>query len=178
MRKWILVAVAAMAISIPSLAQNNHMDKDKSKSGSSTEQSSQKSMGKTDGAAEQQVKTIDNQYRQSALKNDASFAEKHVADDFMGVGSNGQLMTKDQVVQNRKEGKTKYDAIDVKDTKVRIYGNTAVIDHEAHVKGTGPDGPFDGDFRATLVWVKHGNDWKLVSFQSTPEKSTQAASKK
>jgi len=156
MRKWILVTLAAMAISIPSLAQSSARNT----------------------SAEQQVKAVDNQYRESALKNDAGFAEQHVADNFMGVGPNGQLMTKDQVVQGRKEGTTKYDAIDLKATTIHMYGNTAVIDHEAHVIGSGPGGPFDGDYRATLVWVREGGQWKLVSFQSTPVRSTQAAANK
>ena len=104
--------------------------------------------------------------------------EKHLADNYVAIGGSGRQMTKDQVIQDRKAGKTKYESIEVKDSKVRTFGNTAIVQSEAHVKATTPDGPVDGDFRATHVWVKQGNDWKLVSFQATPERSTQAATNK
>lgn len=184
MTRWILVLVAAMAISIPSLAQDNDKDKDKGGAGNPSDQMSEhhrdkdKSKSKTSGGAEQQVKDLDDQYRQAVLKGDTDFMDKHTADNFISINSNGQEMTKEQVIENRKNGKTKYEAIDLKDTKVRVFGNTAIVEHSAHVKATTPNGPIDGDNRATLVWVKQGNDWKLVSFQSTPEKSTQSATNK
>lgn len=186
MTKWILVLVALVAISIPSLAQaDKDQDKDRDKSGYGSEQHRDKDKDKDkdrdkgkSGGTEQQVKAIDDQYRQAVLKGDTDFMQKHMADNYLSIGSNGQEMTKDQVIRNRKEGKTKYDAIDLKDTKVRTFGNTAIVEHEAHVKGITPSGPIDGDFRATLVWVKQGNDWKLVSFQSTPEQGAQAATNK
>ncbi len=180
MTKWILVLVAAVAISIPSLAQDKDKDKDKDKSntGESSERSSQKSMSKSGGAAEQQIKAIDEQGREAALKGDTGYLEKYLADNYIAIGGNGQEMTKDQVIQSRKDGKVKYEAIDIKDTKVRTFGNTAIVEHEAHVKGTGPTGPFDGNYRATFVYVKQGNGWKLASFQSTPEQGTQAATNK
>ncbi len=178
MKRWILVLVAAVAISIPSLAQDKDKDKDKSNMGATSEQSGQKSMSKSGGAAEQQVKALDEQGREAALKGDTAYLEKNLANDYVAIGSNGRELTKDEVIKARKDGKIKYDTIDIKDTKVRTFGNTAIVEHEAHVKGTGVDGPFDGDYRATFVWVKQGNNWKQVSFQSTPEKSTQAATNK
>jgi len=54
----------------------------------------------TDGtsAVEQQIKTLHEQGREAALKGDASFLEKYLADDYVGIGSDGSLITKDQNV--------------------------------------------------------------------------------
>lgn len=181
MTKWFLVLVAALAISIPSLAQYKDKDKDKGNTGASSEQSSKQHTDKDKNkgsGTEQQVKAIDDQYREAVLKGDTDFMEKHISDNFVGISADGQALTKDQTITNRKDGKVRYDAIDLKDTKVRMFGNTAIVEHEAHVKATTPNGPIDTDTRATLVWVKQGNDWKLVSFQSTREQGTQAATNK
>lgn len=180
MWRWILVVVAAAAISVPSLAQYEDKDKDKDKTGTSSEQhrDKDKDRSKHGGGMEAQVKALDEQNRQAALKGDADFFEKHLSDNYVRIGPDGLEMTKEQFLQAHKDGKFKYETIDLKDTKIRTFGNTAVVTHEAHVKGTGPNGPIDGDYRGTWVWVKQGNDWKLVSFQSTPQKGAQAATNK
>jgi ketosteroid isomerase-like protein len=157
MSKWLLALAVVLATSVPSFAA----DKKQTAGGSIADQ----------------IKALDQQSREAALKGDANFLEKHLADSYVSISGNGQQMDKAQVIQSRKNGDVKYDSIDLKSQKVRVYGNTAVVDDDAMVKATANGQPVSGEYRATFVWVKQGNDWKLVQFQSTPVESSTAAKK-
>lgn len=120
------------------------------------------------GSVEQQITTLHNQSREAALKGDASFFEKCLANTYFGIGGDGRLRTKADVLQDFKSGSIKYESIDERDVKINTYGNTAVLNSSASVKMTINGKPVNGDFRATFVYVKDGGKWEQVSFQSTP----------
>jgi uncharacterized protein (TIGR02246 family) len=119
------------------------------------------------GGPEEQIKALEDQTRESALKGDTSFMEKYLTDDYLGVGGNGQSSTKQQAVQMRKSGEIKYQTIEVRDQKVRVYGNTAIVNLQATVKATFKGEDISGDYRASRVWVKQNGGWKIANFQST-----------
>jgi ketosteroid isomerase-like protein len=120
------------------------------------------------GNVAEKIRSLQEESRKAALKGDASFLEKYLADDYVGIDGNGAIVTKAQAIQALKSGAVKYESIDVRDTKIRAYGNTAIVDSLASLKLTINGKPISGDFRATFVWVKQKGNWKRVAFQSTP----------
>jgi uncharacterized protein (TIGR02246 family) len=123
--------------------------------------------GRGKGSVEEQIKALHEQGRQAALKGDSSFAEKYLADDYIGVGGDGQLRTKAEVIQMFKSASLKYESINQRVLKIRTYGDTAVVNTEAAVKLRLDGKPTSGDFRAIFIWVKQKGKWKEVAFQST-----------
>jgi ketosteroid isomerase-like protein len=119
------------------------------------------------GSVEQQIKALHEQSRQAALKGDVSFGERYLNDDYLGIGDDGRLITKDQDLQMLKSGAIRYEAIDERDVKVRVYGDTAIVSALASVRLTVDGKPLRGEHRATFVWVKQQGNWKEVSFQAT-----------
>ncbi len=165
MSKWILALLIAFTLSVPAFAKDKDKDKDKDRAAGSN--------------VEQQIKTLDQQARDAAIKGDTSFLEQHLANNYVSIGGSGKELTKDEVIQNRKTGASKLDSIDLRDQKIRVFGNTAVVEDDANVKGTMSGQPFSGEVRATTIWMKQGNDWKEVNFQVTPvQAATSAATKK
>ncbi len=158
MNRWIIAAVAVLAISAGTLAA------DKKQTASSN--------------VEEQIKALQEQGRQAALKGDVGFLEKHLADDYTAINAAGMEADKNQVIQNRKSGALKYDSIEMRNQKVRVFGNTAIVDSDAQVKGSMDGRPIEGEYMARFVWVKQGNEWKMVSFQTTPVQSAESATKK
>lgn len=118
-------------------------------------------------SVEQQIKTLHEQRRNAALQGDAGFFEKYLADDYLGSRDDGRLITKEQEVRMVRSGAIKYEAIDERDVKVRVYGETAIVSALASVKLSVNGKPITGDHRATFVWVKREGNWKLASFQAT-----------
>ena len=102
------------------------------------------------------------------MKADTNSLEKLLADDYTSIRGDGSLSTKAQEIANLKSGTLKYEKSDIKDLKIRVYGNTAVATMLVFFKGTTPSGsPVNSNVRNTRVWVKQQGNWKLVSFQST-----------
>jgi ketosteroid isomerase-like protein len=125
------------------------------------------------GSVEQAVEKFDEQFRDAALKSDTAFFEKNLADDYIVINPMGTA-TKQEVLDRYKSGQTKFDSIDVKDRKVRVYGNTAVVTAEADVKGRSAGSEMSGTYRSTRVLVKKNGQWQAVSFQTTKQESPPA----
>jgi ketosteroid isomerase-like protein len=132
--------------------------------------------GASDNAgAEQQVKQLEQQVRNAVLKGDTSVLAQHLSDDYVGIAPDGQVLDKNQSIQNLKNGTVKYSSIDVTDERVRMYGDTAIYSGSADVKMTIDGQPQNGKLRATIVWAKQNGQWKRVSFQATPVQTATAA---
>jgi ketosteroid isomerase-like protein len=133
--------------------------------------------GKGSGKEAQQVEKLINQGREAAVKGDTNFLEQHLSNDYVGVNAFGQAMTKQEIIEARKQGKLKYESIEPREQKIHLHGNTAVVAGQYSVKGTREGQDITGDYRVTQTWVKEGGAWKQVSFQSTPVRTTATASK-
>ena len=85
------------------------------------------------------------------MNDDTSFFEKYYADDYTGIHSDGKLTTKAQEIENFKSGARKYESIDVREIKIRAYGDTAVVVLLISLKGTYGGKSFSADSRVTRV---------------------------
>jgi len=119
------------------------------------------------GNVEQQIKKLTDQLIAAELKADTNSYEKLLADDYTGIYSNGRLYTKAQDIEDLKSGALKYESIDLREIKIRAYGDTAVAVSLVSTKGTFNGKSFSADFRLTRVWVKQKGNWKSVAFQAT-----------
>ena len=119
------------------------------------------------GNAEQQIKTLGEQLNAATLKADTSFLEKVLADDYTGVRGDGSVLTKAQLIEGYKSGSIKYETIENKDVKIRIYGNTAITTDLSSVKNIRDGKPRIGTNRTTRIWVKQGDNWKCILYQTT-----------
>lgn len=127
---------------------------------------SEKAKGKG-SSAEQQVQTLLDQRKEAAVKGDASALETTTADDYVRIGPDGAVMNKSQYLDAIKSGRMKYQSIDVKDSKIRVYGNTAVTTGSADIKGTSQGRDMSGSYRVSQVFVKRNGKWQAVNIQTT-----------
>jgi ketosteroid isomerase-like protein len=116
---------------------------------------------------QQEIKTLQGEVMQAILKSDTNVMEKYYSDDYVAIHGDGRLTTKAQEIENFRSGVTKYDSITVREAKIRIYGDTAVVNALASVKTIVNGQPYSGDVRNTRVWVRQSSTWKLVVFQTT-----------
>jgi ketosteroid isomerase-like protein len=119
---------------------------------------------------EKAVMAVEKQWVNALLKNDAAALDKLLGDDLSYTHSSAKTETKADVLQVVKSGATKYDAIDLKNTKLRQYGSVVVATHDLTLKSamsnkTNPGGVTK--LYVTLVWAKQGSGWQLVSRQAT-----------
>jgi len=119
-------------------------------------------------AGTDEVQKLETQVRDTLVKGDTSALERYTADDFVLIDSTGMMLDKNQSLQMLKDGSVKYNSIDVKDEKLRQYGNTVIYNGLGEVKLTVHGQEQSGDQRVTIVWAKQKGQWKRVSFQATP----------
>ncbi len=119
------------------------------------------------GNVEQSVKALTEQLNQAALKGDVATYDKLVADDYISIGILGGAATKAELLEDFKSGKVKFETIEVTDTKVRVYGDAALVNATVNVKGHFGAADISGQWRSVRVWVKRKGQWQSVSFQAT-----------
>ncbi len=89
-----------------------------------------------------------------------------LGNDLIYTHSHGGTDTKISFIQSLRDGKTAYEAIDALEQNVRIYGNTAVINGICMVKVTSNGATINSRLRYTDVYVRNGNQWQMVTWQS------------
>ena len=122
---------------------------------------------KAGGGTEKAIVGLEQQIRRAVIKGDTSILERYLADDYVGIGPNGDAADKSKTIQELKDGTVKYSAIDVTEENVRMYGDTGIYNGRGDVKLTINDQPQTADVRVTIVWLKQNGQWKRVSFQAT-----------
>ena len=66
-------------------------------------------------------------WRQGAIKQDKALLEKYLADDLVYTHGSGQKETKAEYIAGVLSGPSHYQAMESRDTRVRVYGKMAVL---------------------------------------------------
>ena len=113
---------------------------------------------------EQSIQQTLDQMAAALKSNNADAIAGFYADDYTFVSPQGVLFNKTQRLDGIKSGQTKYESFEYADSKVRIYGNTAVVNTTAKVKMSGQDANTD---LVTMVFVKKSDHLLVVAAQAT-----------
>ena len=92
--------------------------------------------------------------------------DKVLGNDLVYTHSNGNVDSKQSYIQSIRDGKSKYDSIDMEEQKVRVYGNTAIINGVCLIKATNNGETINTHLRYTDVYVRNGSQWQMVAWQS------------
>jgi ketosteroid isomerase-like protein len=101
-------------------------------------------------------------------RGDIASLEGALAEDFVGIGPRGFMLTKDQWLERHKSGKLRYQSIGLDEVQVRLHGDAAVVTGRQSAKGKYEDFDLRDQFRATLVFVKQQERWLLASLHLNP----------
>ncbi len=120
-------------------------------------------------SSEQEVRDALKQYRTALVQRDFDALRKIWTDDYTFINGHGEVMTKEQRLENLKSGATALGAIDQEDPEmnVRVDGDTAVVTSRVTLKGKYSGKETNGTFRSMLVWTKEAGIWRLVANQLT-----------
>jgi ketosteroid isomerase-like protein len=102
------------------------------------------------------------------LRGDAASLESALADDFIGIGPRGFMLTKDQWLERHESGKLRYESIGWDEVEVRIYGDAAVVTGRQSAEGKYEDFDLKDQFRGTLVFVEQQGRWLLAGLHLSP----------
>jgi hypothetical protein len=128
-------------------------------------------LAQTGGGTVAAITKLENDSVKADLAGDNAWAEKYIAEYWIGCDSSGKWFTKDDMRKMMADTKNnKYKSEKMSDLRVRVYGNTAVATYTDSY-----DAMVQGEHRTrtildTDVWVKTGGDWKEVSSHATTAK--------
>jgi len=123
------------------------------------------------GDAVAAITKLENDGVKADLAADSSWAQKVLADDWMGCDSEGNWYTKPEMMKTISDTKNnKFSSEKLTDLKVRVYGNTAVATYKDTYEGLVRGQHRARSVASTDVWVKIGSDWKVVSSHGTTTK--------
>jgi ketosteroid isomerase-like protein len=126
--------------------------------------------------AEREIRELENQFARAVVEGDRAFYDRVLADDFTHTSHTGSFKTRAEFLAEDKfdakgdpgSGRTRYDAYDVDDLAIRIYGDTAVVTGRTTPRGRNAQGqPISGRYRYLRVWVKRQGRWQAVAFEGT-----------
>jgi ketosteroid isomerase-like protein len=123
--------------------------------------------GQGKGNVEEQLKKMEEARAQAAMKGDTTAMEQGMTDDYAMITPMGVVEDKSTVLNSFKSGDRKIESIQLEDTTVRVYGNSAVVTGASNIKGTYKGQDISGKYRYTRVYVKQSGKWKTAAFQQT-----------
>jgi hypothetical protein len=115
---------------------------------------------------EQEVVRLADAWANAELRGDTTLLERLLADDYIGIGPLGFMLTKQEWLTRHEAGDLKYEAFTLDEVKVRVYNNdAAVLTARQAQQGAYRGNSIPGQFRITLVFVQQQGQWQVVSLQ-------------
>jgi ketosteroid isomerase-like protein len=139
-RLWIMLPLWALAFAVPGFAQES---------------------------SEAELNRLED-LRYEAMKNvDASTLDQIFAEEFVYQTLQGITHTKASYIKAVTSGDTKINSYQRSNSRVRFYGDNAVVMAHAQLNVSFKGEPRDVSLFYTNVWVKRDGRWQLVARQST-----------
>lgn len=110
-----------------------------------------------------QVTELGAEWAAAELHGDTAFLARTLADDFVGIGPRGFMLTKEQWLARYQSGDLRHDSFTWDDVRVRVYGDTAVATGRQTQQSAFKGRDIAGQFRATQVFARRDGRWLLVS---------------
>lgn len=95
--------------------------------------------------------------------NDIDFLSNVMHNDLLGVGPNGQIITKEMDLASHKAGTMIVEEISSTIDNIQIFEDTAVVIITYNTKGKMLGNPIEGIFRYNRIWKKFDNGLKIIS---------------
>ena len=113
------------------------------------------------------ITQMENDSVKADLAGDASFVSKNYANNYTGGTSWGNWETKQSILADMNDGKTKTNTEQISELNVRVYGNAAVATYKSTY-----DMMYKGEHRARTIlttdtFIMQDGTWRLVATHSS-----------
>ena len=114
------------------------------------------------GETEEQLLKLEKAFAKAIVKNDLEGIGRLVADDWIIIDPNGEIVDRARFFEVIKSGALTHDMMESEDFRVRVYGDSAVVTGVTRTKGRFMGQEFSTQERATDVFVKRDGRWQCA----------------
>jgi ketosteroid isomerase-like protein len=118
-------------------------------------------------AMQEEVLSVEREFSQAIVRNDAEAVGQFLANDWIIIDPDGGIIDRAQFLGVIKSGALTHEMMESHDTRVRIYGDTAIVTALTATKGKFSGEGFTTQERATDVFVKQNGRWQCALSQLT-----------
>ena len=111
---------------------------------------------------EEELLKLERAFADAIIKNDLESIGRIVADDWIIVDPNGEIVDRTRFFEVIKSGALTHDIMESEDFRVRVYGESAVVTAITSTKGKFMGQEFSTRERATDAFVKRDGRWQCV----------------
>jgi ketosteroid isomerase-like protein len=112
--------------------------------------------------AEEELLNVEKEFAQAIVGNDLEGIARLVADEWIIIDPNGDIVDRTRFLEVIKSGALTHDMMESEDLRVRIYGGSAVLTGLIRTEGKFMGEEFSTQERATDVFVKRDGRWQCV----------------
>ncbi len=116
---------------------------------------------------QKQIRQLEDVWHDAILSGDGSAIGGLLAESYVGIGPDGNIMSRAEEVKARVGGQDRLSKLDIEDQKVRVFGSTAVVTSRVWVEGIYSGQELKGPYRYTRVWSLNRGQWRIVSFEAS-----------
>lgn len=111
--------------------------------------------------------TLERQFAKAVVNADLAMLDRLVSDDWVIIGPEGRVIPKAAFLAALNSGALTHSAMELDETRVRVYGDAAVVSGRAIATGTFQGQAFTTRERSTDVFVRQRDQWRCVLTQLT-----------
>ena len=127
--------------------------------------------------SKRQIELLEFEWRAAQLAGDLSAIDRLLSDDYVGINMTGQVNTKAQLLSRMRSHTFVLSRLDLREMKIRVLGEVAIVTVRAAVQGTNAGTPVTGNFRYTRIYHRLPSGvWKITNFEATKLPSQHPAS--
>ena len=112
--------------------------------------------------AEEELLKLEKEFAQAIVSNDLEGIGRIVADEWVIIDPNGDIVDRTRFFEVIKSGALTHDMMESENFRVRVYGDSAVVTAVTRSKGKFMGQEFSTQERATDVFVKREGRWQCV----------------
>jgi ketosteroid isomerase-like protein len=110
---------------------------------------------------------LERTWNEAHLHSDATALESLWADDFVVIVPRMEVITRATAVAMARSGRLRFERYETSDVQARIYGATGIVTGRLQRARKTNDKLVDDDWQFTKIYVRSGDDWKVVLFQAS-----------
>jgi len=112
--------------------------------------------------AEEELLKLGKEFAEAIVKNDLEGIERLVADDWIIIGPDGEIVERARFFEVIESGDMTHDTMESEDFRIRVYGDSAVVTGITRTKGKFMGQEFSTQERATDVFINRDGRWQCV----------------